>query len=769
MLQQQLRILVIDDDELDRMALMRSVRKSGFNAEVITAANETEGLIALQENEFDIIFLDYNLPGGTGIDFMRANRNKLCGAQVIMVTSQGDEKLAVDAMKLGVCDYMPKNMINPDGIGQSLRYALRLRDASERNRKIQEELYLTERRLDTVVDKSQILFFAINHNREYTMFRGHCASILGIDPQYIIGKQVSNTRHLFPIDDSFFTALENNDSYTTTVTAGDLHLEVTCFKQAGNMPDQFGITGIATDVTELKRNEQKLINDLSVAREMDKVKERFMAHMSHEIRTPIHGIMSLTNILIRNISDSEQQNYLNAIKKSADSLLVIVNDILDIAKIDDDKMTFEQTVFNLKEEVESSCELFRLKAEDKGVSFKKHFGPELPLWVKGDPTRLGQILNNLVNNAVKFTSDGEVVVKADLVESNASYTMVRFEVIDTGIGIQNDKLQTIFEKFTQASEDITRRFGGTGLGLSIAKKLTELQGGMMDVESKYGQGTTFTFSIPFEIPADHEIPVEATICESVEGTNLEGVRILVVEDNDINRLVINRMLKDFNITAEHANNGKEALEQMTINHYDLILLDMEMPVMNGYDCIREIRKIKDARKSTIPVMAMTAHASKDERDKCIQCGVNDYISKPFKHPELKAKIVSLLQNKPTTPADETPSRLTNLEYLKMLSDDSESFFREFIEMFLKNTPETITELVKQTEQKNWEGVRQAAHKVKPSLNYMGMKDASNLAAEIERSAKELTGLSQIPAKVSTLCTLCETAYTELNEEINNLN
>jgi response regulator RpfG family c-di-GMP phosphodiesterase len=194
-----------------------------------------------------------------------------------------------------------------------------------------------------------------------------------------------------------------------------------------------------------------------------------------------------------------------------------------------------------------------------------------------------------------------------------------------------------------------------------------------------------------------------------------------------------------------------------------------MPVMNGYDCIREIRKIKDARKSTIPVMAMTAHASKDERDKCIQCGVNDYISKPFKHPELKAKIVALLQNKSSIPTEETPSRLTNLEYLKMLSDDSESFFREFIEMFLKNTPETITDLVNQTELKNWEGVRQAAHKVKPSLNYMGMKDASNLAADIEKSAKELSGLNLIPAKVATLCTLCETAYIELNEEINNLN
>lgn len=769
MLQQKLKILVIDDEELDRMALMRSVRKSGFNAEVITAANEAEGLLSLQEHEFDCVFLDYNLPNGTGIDFMRNNRHLMSDAQVIMVTSQGDEKLAVDAMKLGVCDYMPKNMVNPDGIGQSLRYALRLRDAANRNRQMQEELYLTERQLDAVVDKSQILLFALNNKREYTMFRGQCARMLGIDPNYVIGKTTHATRHLFPIEDQFIDSLNHSDQCTTTLDVGALHLEVTCFRQQVEGDSEYSIMGIATDVTELKKNEQKLMNDLSLAKETEKVKERFMANMSHEIRTPIHGIMSLTNILMRSTTDAEYLNYLNAVKKSADSLLVIVNDILDISKIEDDKMTFESTVFNLREAIDSSCELFRLKAEDKGVIFKKQFSPETPFWVKGDPTRLGQIINNLVNNAVKFTNEGEVSVALETVESNASYTMVRFRVNDTGIGIPSDKLANVFEKFTQASDDITRKYGGTGLGLSIAKRLTELQGGMMTVDSKFGQGTTFTFNIPFEVPADHEIPQQEVEITITEDWSLEGLKVLVVEDNDINRMVINRMLKDLHIKADQANNGLEALDALRAHPYDMILLDMEMPVMNGYECIKEIRSMPDNRKRNIPVIAMTAHASASERDKCLTCGVTDYISKPFNPAELKTKIAQAVEQKVSHNMTDSKSRLTNLDYLKMLSDDSESFFKEFIELFLKNTPETMADLRNQTENKNWEGVRQAAHKVKPSLNYMGLKDAATLAAEIEKNAKELSGLNTIASKVATLCSICETAYMELQEEINNLN
>ncbi|MFM8949721.1 MAG: ATP-binding protein, partial [Bacteroidota bacterium] len=426
-------------------------------------------------------------------------------------------------------------------------------------------------------------------------------------------------------------------------------------------------------------------------------------------------------------------------------------------------------VFNLREAMNSSCELFRLKAEDKGVEFHKQFSPETPTYVKGDPTRLGQIVNNLVNNAVKFTSSGSVTVSIETVESNASFTMVKFKVSDTGIGIPSDKIDSIFEKFTQAGDDITRKFGGTGLGLSIAKRLTELQGGMMTVESKFGQGTTFTFSISFEIPADHEIPVEETLTDTTFDTTLEGIKVLVVEDNDINRLVINRMLKDLHIQAEHANNGLEALDMIRQKAYDLVLMDIEMPVMNGYDCVRELRSIPNERIGKIPVIAMTAHASKTEQDKCMKCGVNEYISKPFNPEELKSKIAQMMGRKDTEAIiNVKKERITNLDYLKMLSDDSESFFREFIELFLRNTPETLADLRKQTDLLYWEGVRLAAHKVKPSLNYMGMKEAAAIAADVEKCAKELSGLSQIPDKVKQLCLACDVAYTELQTEINNL-
>jgi len=767
MLQQKLNILVIDDDELDRMALMRSVRKSGYNADVTTAANEKEGLIALQENEFDCIFLDYNLPESTGIDFMRSNRNKMKGAQVIMITSQGDEKLAVEAMKLGVCDYMPKNMINPDGIAQSLRYALRIRKADHDNRLIRSALQETEKKLDAVIERSFILLFAMNSRREYTMFKGHCARILKIDPEMMLGKTISSTYHLFPLSTQLFNELESKEQFTETIQAGDYHLEVTCFRQKNEKGDGYSVMGIATDVTELKKNEQKLISDLTVARDTEKIKQQFIANMSHEIRTPIHGIMSLTNLLMRSNNDPDQLSSLNAIKKSADNLLIIVNDILDLAKIEEEKMTFESTVFQIRELIDASCELFRPRANEKGITLNRRYSDTIPAYVKGDPTRLSQILNNLVNNAVKFTEKGEITVDVEAVESNKAFTMIQFKITDSGIGIPADKLSTIFEKFAQAGDDITRKFGGTGLGLSIAKNLTELQGGIMTVESTYGYGTTFCFSIPFEAPAEHEVPVAETIQDNDSPMFGQGVRVLVVEDNDINRLVISKMMNEWQMLSDNAVNGEEALRMIQSNEYDLVLLDIEMPVMNGYECIERIRKMLHASKRNIPVMAMTAHASKTERNKCLSMGMNDYISKPFDPRELNRKMADMYEGRDLTMTVQV-EKLTNLDYLKMLSDNSESFFREFIELFLKNTPETLDDLKKQLHNKNWEGVRQAAHKVKPSLNYMGMKDASKLAADIEMCAKELTHLNLMVSKVNRLCAICDTAFAELQEEINKL-
>lgn len=777
----KITVLVIDDDEVDRIALKRSIKASGFNAEIVTANNKAEGLTAIGDKVFDCIFLDYNLPDSNGLDFLRNHKSELNGAPVIIVTSHGDEKLAVDAMRLGACDYLPKNLVSPEGISQSIRYALRVHAAQQTTSKVEKALQESEKKLDTVIAKSPIILFEINKNGEFTMFKGKGVELLNVDPSEIIGKSFLETYRILPIDIKSLRNVIQGKELTTSIEVNGRHLEITCIPQRDDFFEPSGMIGIATDITELKKNEIELKNNLNNAQEAQKVKEQFLANMSHEIRTPIHGIMSLTNLLLKTKIDPDQLTYLNAIKKSADNLLVIINDILDLSKIEAQKMTFESTIFSASEMVETTYELFRAKANERGITITKDIDDCIPAYVKGDPTRLSQIINNLVNNAIKFTHKGGVQIGVKLVDSNERCSMISFSVKDSGIGIPQNKLSTIFDMFTQAGDDITRKYGGTGLGLSIAKKLVDLQGGIIKVDSIMDEGTTFTFSMPFDHPDPIELEAHHSKSEAPESRIDSELRILIVEDNDINRLVINKIMKDWGVKLDNAVNGLDAIEKIKANNYDIILLDIEMPEMNGYQCIREIRTVLPEPKKSVSVMAMTAHANKKERDKCISLGMDDYISKPFDPLDLKQKIVSLSKKQITNIENEViaateqietvaspKQRLTNLDYLKELSENNESFFRDFINLFLTNTPETLNDLQNHLACKNWEGVRQAAHKMKPSLNYLGLKEGQKLAATIEEYALNKSNLEEITKLTDQLREICHAAFNELEEELKSL-
>jgi len=780
MIDNKLSILIIDDDEVDRIALKRSIKSSGFNADIISVCNKAEGLEALSQKTFDCIFLDYNLPDSNGLDFLKNHRSELNGAPVIIVTSHGDEKLAVEAMRLGACDYIPKNLVTPEGISQSIRYALRINAAQQNTSKAERALQESERKLETVIAKSPIILFAINKEGQFTMFKGRGVELLNVNPEDIIGKNFIETHRILPIDIKSLRNVIGGKELSTTMEVNNRFLDITCIPQRDEFFEPSGMIGIATDITDLKNSEIELKNNLSIAQETQKVKEQFLANMSHEIRTPIHGIMSLTNLLIKTNIDNDQMTYLNAIKKSADNLLVIINDILDLSKIEAQKMTFESTIFSATELVSTTFELFRAKGNEKGITITKNIDDCIPEYVKGDPTRLSQIINNLVNNAIKFTHKGGVEIGVKLVDTNENCSMIAFSIKDSGIGISQNKLSTIFDMFTQAGDDITRKYGGTGLGLSIAKKLVDLQGGIIKVDSVIDEGTTFTFSMPFDHPDPVELEAHHSQSEEPESRIDSELRILIVEDNDINRLVINKIMKDWGVKLDNAVNGVDAIDKMKLKDYDIILLDIEMPEMNGYQCIREIRTALPEPKCHVSVMAMTAHANKKERDKCIGLGMDDYISKPFDPLDLKQKIVALSKKSlgvtcevepivdEKAPAAAPTQKLTNLDYLRELSDNNESFFKDFISLFLNNTPETMAELEKQLSGKNWEGVRQAAHKMKPSLNYLGLKEAQGLAASVEEYALKKENLEKIEGMVSRLKEICNAAYSELEQELKSL-
>ncbi|WP_223034249.1 ATP-binding protein [Hanstruepera marina] len=389
------------------------------------------------------------------------------------------------------------------------------------------------------------------------------------------------------------------------------------------------------------RKTQKIIQkEKEKAQASERAKHQFLANMSHEIRTPMNAIKGMTDILLRRKPRKDQTEYLDGIKQSSDSLLVIINDILDISKIEAGKIELEHEPFSVSELINNVQTIMHFKAEEKGLQLKKKL-PSEEITVKGDATRLKQILINLIGNAIKFTVKGMVTTTVNPKEENGKLNL-HFTVSDTGIGIDQDRIDKIFKSFEQAYSDTTRKFGGTGLGLSISKKLVELHNGKIWVESEKGKGSVFHFTIPYEISEVGEQATKPTASESNIARQLKGIKVLLVEDNQFNAVVAQEELEDAieSVEVEVAENGAIAVDKVKSSDYDAILMDVQMPIMNGYEATKTIRNFKNGKAKT-PIIAMTANVLKDEVDKCYEAGMDDFIGKPFDTDELLQKIYKL--------------------------------------------------------------------------------------------------------------------------------
>jgi len=515
-----------------------------------------------------------------------------------------------------------------------------------------------------------------------------------------------------------------------------------------------------------------------VAEKTAQLKQQFMANMSHEIRTPMNAIVGMTRLLLEKEPKPGQLRYLNAIQQSADNLLVIINDILDLSKIEAGKIQIEYTDFSLRELIQSIIDMLMLKADEKHLKLTASIDPKIPKRLIADPTRIHQILLNLAGNAVKFTHEGSVEIKVCLQRSEGKKHLLRFDVADTGIGIAKDYVDRIFESFTQAGTDIARKFGGTGLGLTISKQLATLMNGNIVVTSELGKGTTFSVFLPLEESAVQDKIIATPIINEQTLKKLENVKILLVEDNEFNRMVAEDTLKEAIPTAriEIAVNGADAVEKVKLQDYDIVLMDIQMPVMDGVEATKQIRKLQSPKAQT-PIIAMTANVLQEDIQRYLEAGMNAHISKPFHKDELLLKIATLSVTpsrtdaplkQPEAPAQweekPLPDKITDMDFLQKLTGGDKGKMEKYVHMFLDNAPKLLHTVKEGLEKENYEAIKIAAHSLKPQLSYMGVKeDVSNIFL-IEQTATTTAHVERLKPLILHLEYVCKKAFEELKSQ-----
>jgi PAS domain S-box-containing protein len=552
-----------------------------------------------------------------------------------------------------------------------------------------------------------------------------------------------------------------------------------------------GVVIVARDVTDQKRIEKELIeakvfaefatgiaeeaknkaeNATRIAEDAVKAKQQFLSNMSHEIRTPMNAIIGFTKVVLKTDLSAKQKEYLTAIKISGDALIVLINDILDLAKVDAGKMTFEQIPFKMSLSISAMLHLFETKIQEKNLALVKEYDNSIPEVLVGDPVRLHQIILNLVSNAVKFTTTGKITINVRLLKEDENKVTIQFAVTDTGIGIPENKIGKIFENFQQASSGTSRLYGGTGLGLAIVKQLVESQGGSISVKSKLEEGSTFSFTLSFDKTKDNAEP-QAEILES--DTEVKNIKVLVVEDIALNQLLMKTLLDDFGFEREIAANGKIAIEKLANTSYDIILMDLQMPEMNGFEATEYIR---NTLNSNIPIIALTADVTTVDLAKCKAVGMNDYLAKPVDERLLYRKIISLVKKPAIVNVSEHTASGNNgsvklkcidLNYLMQRTKSNPALMMEMIAAYLEQTPPLISTMNQSHKAKDWILLNATVHKLLPSFSIMGMSnDSIDTAKKIQQYASTQQEADGIPGLILKLQNVCEQACIELEEEFN---
>lgn len=526
------------------------------------------------------------------------------------------------------------------------------------------------------------------------------------------------------------------------------------------------------DISTLKETEKALKKAKRKAEYAASVKSQFLSTMSHEIRTPLNAVIAITYLLLQESPKPEQVPNLNTLKFSAENLLALINDILDFDKIESNKITFENVDFHLNSLLMSIKEGLNHKAIAKGIEIHLNIAQKAEKFIlSGDVVRLSQIFTNLIDNAIKFTQKGSVSIIANLIEEDDTQCVFDFAVEDTGIGIEKNKLEIIFERFTQASSDTTRIFGGTGLGLAITKKLLSLQGSHIEVQSEVGKGSKFFFKLAFPKSKNQSLNSFHVVNQNISNLseqNLKGASILLVEDNEINRLVATQFLDKWNAKIDYADNGKMAVQKILEQDYDVILMDLQMPIMDGYDTTQEIRAL-EGKYATLPIIALTASAMIDVKKKVFAAGMNDYITKPFNPNELYSKIVkqmpihineedllekweNLLNIQENIIVEES---FLNYDKVMEVSGGNKLFIRQYNDLAIQVFKDFPQDFQKALQGKNSEQLSKISHHIRATLAFLEFNELDRELANAKKIISQIVidqkTVQQSIHKVQELC------------------
>jgi len=779
----KISVLIVDDIQENLLALESILDGLGLN--VVKADSGTAALAHSHKQEFALIIMDVMMPEMDGFETaecLRSNQRTRYTPIIFATALAGEIRHAFRGYESGAVDYLFKPLeplavqgkvkVFVELYKQKKKLELAQIAAEEASAKLRE----SEGTLSAITSSAQDAIIMSDKDGAISFWNDSAVRIFGYSPNEAIGKNMIDLltpeREREARQSMFSRLLADNGGNIEGGThewpalhKNGSEFPIGCSHSTVKLRGKWHSVCVARDVTERKRMLDELqgrlveLNDARAAalnmmqdaqearkhaETAEKHKSEFLANMSHEIRTPMNGLLGMAQLLLRMDMSGEQRRHVEIIVESGELLLIIINDILDLSKIEAGKIDLEAVPFDLEAVIDSVVKLLTVNANNKGLDLITHYSPQVPRLLLGDPVRIRQILSNLLDNAVKFTAQGRILIGIQCESRTDTEAIITIRVEDTGIGIQKEHIALIFNPFSQADGSVTRRFGGTGLGLTICSGLTEAMGGTIGVESEIGKGTAFTVTLPIALAGEKDIPVTATpgpAAKTDAPARFPSLRILLAEDNVVNQTVTLGFLAPFGCTVELAKNGREVVEMAAAAPYDLIFMDIQMPEMDGIAATAAIRKEEDS--THVPIIAMTASAMMGDREKCIEAGMDGYITKPLRLKTLTDILRKHLGQdeaaNPQAPKNNPPSHkpvvLDFQATLNTVSGDLERL-RKLIAIIEDDLPKQVRGLEEALSAGDREAVERYAHTIRGQAAHFGGERLIRTALEAEQAGRE---------------------------------